>query len=1435
MILLMKNNNYMLFYLKGENMKKIKGLLSVFLSLVLMLQVIVVPSAYGIAADATNADGNNDKSYEAMLDAIVDENDTYPTEYGVWINEVSQEYFLSIISNLSDQRYTVDENGYLVQEKVNKDTFNTYDEKLKELINGKKTIIVSISETYDAYNEALNESYSIMLEDDEFTVLFEKDSKCSITILNYYHYAEHKDKFIYEDEDEFDEEYFYSDAELMDKFLEVFYQDIDFVELTADEQTQKELDELLIDDNEVQYETPETEIISRARSYSNISEFDAAMFGIESNSVMPLSLDEEDNYSNSGIFVDSDSQDIILNYLNTHCIYTYSIDENGYLICDNVEKDNPNLDCQGETEIDKEIAFVIESGLNIIINVADSYYTNENGLLEKVYFSSEEYAKVFLSEDDNAEILYLNNAYFNLDMGYNPATSDRFVKNLFPDELVPQTYSTTKLYGETGKMNTARTVYFGPSSSDYATVGSVDNGEDIVVMGKNAGWYFISYIVGSTSTFKSGYVPVSTVSSVSGTIDESDFTGGHNYSDSELTVKSCYLFDYAINSGTIYSGEGFTELQRYYEDGKYISLVEFSTPSGTKRGFVNSSSMHISTVNNSTVARVIADSSPAYAGTDSSYVKLGGVYKNEFVAVLAVSNGYAFVEYNTTSGRKRGYVRYSDLSNYCVRSYSKNLTHQSLKKATKELTVYGGPNSDYASIGTIFNQEVVSFIDTERNYSYIEYTTSNGAKRGYVQTASLITASLPTIPSIPTYTNFTSGTYGKSGLGKYLKWYKIGSGANVVFAVFEQHGWEDAWAADGIELVNIAKTMMSKLSAMNQSTFNDWTIYVIPYANPDGITDGYTNNGPGRCTVSKKVDMNRCWPGNFSPSYTSRNYTGDTSLGAPEALSLAEFISDEIKKVGSGNTTVLDIHGWLNKTYGNSQVGSYFAQQFGFGHSNSHGNGYLETWAYLNGSKSCLIEFPMPSNSVSITSNDFAGKLTNGLVNYIKNSSGSIDDFPEGGTLVNDLCQIKTTSSVNVRSGPGTSYSIVTSLTNGTKVTRIKKAVATANGYTWDKISLSDGTVGYIATNYLSVINDDYGYIYSRSYDEIAAVKAYLKYETALYDDKTVNKQYNWELTGAVEEYQKAYSLSVKDGYLNDETLRKMGFSINTNGKIDNNSYYQRYYNIAKQYMYGGTFKDNASEPNNYIYNSSYTKFDSEYIEEKNNGDSEWNTMSNEERADKAEELQRAQSDVERAVNLYENILPEASLALGRFIDSNNFGQKLYFDSIENIFTSTSNLQNLYKTTIERNMRAAEHFTEYVSQSEFAQEYSIGSQVGMDVSLESLSTNRLNWFMAVNGFVYKTQGSVVKTGEQYNMNLTIEVCDYYDWADENENPMEFPLFIDTDSIGTNQVVILETINETTLNDMNKAGIGKNFESYGSFIVNVSWTKNQSYKEAVITT
>lgn len=74
---------------------------------------------------------------------------------------------------------------------------------------------------------------------------------------------------------------------------------------------------------------------------------------------------------------------------------------------------------------------------------------------------------------------------------------------------------------------------------------------------------------------------------------------------------------------------------------------------------------------------------------------------------------------------------------------------------------------------------------------------------------------------------------------------------------------------------------------------------------------------------------------------------------------------------------------------------------------------------------------------------------------------------------LNQECKIKANSSVNIRSGPGTSYSIVSSVKNGTKVTRIAKSVKKANGYTWDKIVLSNKKEGYIASKYLVLVKDN--------------------------------------------------------------------------------------------------------------------------------------------------------------------------------------------------------------------------------------------------------------------------------------------------------------------------------------------------------------------------
>lgn len=237
-----------------------------------------------------------------------------------------------MLTNISDQEYTVNQNGYLKQKIINDETFNTYDEKLKELIEDNKTIIVALSSTYNAYNEVLDEVYSITIEDGEFALLFEKDDNCNIVVLNYSHYAEHKDRFIYEDEYEFDETYYYSDEELMNNFLDVFYQDIDFVKLTKNEQTKKEADALLQDDNEIQYTTPTPKLLPMPHSINSDSVFDVATYGVGGN-IADYANSTEVKSAN-GIIIDKLSVDSVLNYLNTHGIYTYNVDSHGKLICE---------------------------------------------------------------------------------------------------------------------------------------------------------------------------------------------------------------------------------------------------------------------------------------------------------------------------------------------------------------------------------------------------------------------------------------------------------------------------------------------------------------------------------------------------------------------------------------------------------------------------------------------------------------------------------------------------------------------------------------------------------------------------------------------------------------------------------------------------------------------------------------------------------------------------------------------------------------------------------------------------------------------------------------------------------------------------------------------------------------------------------------------
>ena len=231
---------------------------------------------------------------------------------------------------------------------------------------------------------------------------------------------------------------------------------------------------------------------------------------------------------------------------------------------------------------------------------------------------------------------------------------------------------------------------------------------------------------------------------------------------------------------------------------------------------------------------------------------------------------------------------------------------------------------------------------------------------------------------------YGTGEYGYSGAaihgvagGTSLRYYKYGSGPNVFFATFCVHGFEDSWAADGFILTCIADNLYNKLIAMQDKAIADkWTIYIFPEVNPDGRRMGYTNNGPGRLTLysqaGRGIDINRSWQtGNSYTRYTdSRNYNGTAGFQAYEASALRDFMLSH--KSTSGQTVVVDLHGWENQLIGNEQIAKYYKAYIPTCDTRNYGvygNQYIVSWARQNlGAKATLVELPKANSPEHLNS-----------------------------------------------------------------------------------------------------------------------------------------------------------------------------------------------------------------------------------------------------------------------------------------------------------------------------------------------------------------------------------------------------------------------------------------------------------------------------------
>lgn len=482
---------------------------------------------------------------------------------------------------------------------------------------------------------------------------------------------------------------------------------------------------------------------------------------------------------------------------------------------------------------------------------------------------------------------------------------------------------------------------------------------------------------------------------------------------------------------------------------------------------------------------------------------------------VSYSRQLVLVQYPAGNVVRQGYV--TNATNL-IRYFNQSMWHNG-STPEEVLDENGG------HLGSLDPYESATPLYKKNGMTHVVYNTSKGpnTKSGYVKYEGSA-ATRVDIPR-PSITNAQKIVYGTSGRGRELAAYKVGNGANSLIYVCAIHGWEDHWAADGIELTRIGNGLIEHFQ--NAGT-NNWSLYIIPVANPDGLSEGYTNNGPGRCTIVGAVDCNRDFPIGFTPYGDSRHWTNKEPLSVPESRSLRDFIS-EIKGKTSGSTYLIDMHGWEDKTIGDSHISRAFQNQFGFVNGCYDGvyqGGFLISWANSIGVRAALIELPQSCYSHSDAVNGrYLQKAINAVTNLIGGSGGSSlgGSSSSDKTYISNGEVINVQSFLNVRKGPGTNYESIGQLHQGDKVSIVAK------NREWYKIS--SPIAGYVHEDFIKIKEAS-----NSSEDKKSpSMQGFVEVLTKLYN--------------IVESNYKSYSIKEKNEIVLDY-LRKEKYSIR-NGKID--------------------------------------------------------------------------------------------------------------------------------------------------------------------------------------------------------------------------------------------------------------------------------------------
>ncbi len=135
------------------------------------------------------------------------------------------------------------------------------------------------------------------------------------------------------------------------------------------------------------------------------------------------------------------------------------------------------------------------------------------------------------------------------------------------------------------------------------------------------------------------------------------------------------------------------------------------------------------------------------------------------------------------------------------------------------------------------------------------------------------------------------------------------------------------------------------------------------------------------------------------------------------------------------------------------------------------GTGYSVIDVITYGTNGLIIDGPVTANGYVWYEIEYVGGKTAGWV-----ASDFLALVSTGGFAIGDILMV-TSDTLNVRSGPGTGYSVIDMLTYGNQVV-VLDGPYVADGYTWYEVSYSfGGYTGWVAGEYLAYVSSGGIYI----------------------------------------------------------------------------------------------------------------------------------------------------------------------------------------------------------------------------------------------------------------------------------------------------------------------------------------------------------------------